>query len=515
MRRFSECKTLGDMLVKERYDAIAPKISEEYFTECRKDIYRAIVEMWNQNIPPTRILLAEKLGDISELSFINSGNSQFMERLDDLTNECNEVTKEVTSPDNTSKPKSVTQENISNNLSIYKKENNAYVDSGVRLATPCKVETEPCKVEIENLTRNEEQKKTLPGTYTDLTRLNRDSSGRFATVSGSVAGRLNLWLPTTQGWFERRTIYRECNILPSEKDAFYKHISDLIRDNKLEKDPNREGWFRYRSLLEPPDMEFGGAETPLDIDLMFDLSKWVDVFSTNIIVVAGASGAGKSAVMYDFIFRNYKKHTIYYWQSESSSQNLAKRWKAVVGGNGDWRGYFHAKDIMDACDASIMLHPEDIHIFDYIQLTEDYHLIGGIIKNIENALKGHKGIAVIALQKAEDARLAVGGQFTKHKSALYLSLDNSQEGRYSRMKIEKVRNSKTSKNVLYWALDYNIPTPKGYPITIIKALAPSNRFGNLFPSKQKPVELKPIELEITEQSVMNEVHEKDLALNGR
>lgn len=66
------------------------------------------------------------------------------------------------------------------------------------------------------------------------------------------------------------------------------------------------------------------------------------------------------------------------------------------------------------------------------------------IQEIHKKLK--EGIAIIALQKADDKDAGRGGDFSKEKSRLYLSLDYLPEQKANRIKIVDAKAWKTETN---------------------------------------------------------------------
>ena len=81
--------------------------------------------------------------------------------------------------------------------------------------------------------------------------------------------------------------------------------------------------------------------------------------------------------------------------------------------------------------------PDGINIIDFMEITDAFYLIGGMLTEIHNKLQ--KGIAVIALQKDLKNELGRGGTFSLEKPRLYVTLTaNPPEGNIA--KIVKCKN---------------------------------------------------------------------------
>jgi hypothetical protein len=79
-----------------------------------------------------------------------------------------------------------------------------------------------------------------------------------------------------------------------------------------------------------------------------------------------------------------------------------------------------------------VIRPDEVNIIDFLELHDEFWKVGGMMKDIYEKL--NKGIAIIALQKKRGADTGKGGDVTREKPRLYLSMENGK------MCIEKGKN---------------------------------------------------------------------------
>ena len=77
-------------------------------------------------------------------------------------------------------------------------------------------------------------------------------------------------------------------------------------------------------------------------------------------------------------------------------------------------------------------------------MTTDFWKVAGMIQDIHKKLKD--GICMIALQKADGRDAGRGGDFSKEKSRLYLSLDYLHDQKVNQIKITNAKSWRTDRN---------------------------------------------------------------------
>jgi hypothetical protein len=85
-----------------------------------------------------------------------------------------------------------------------------------------------------------------------------------------------------------------------------------------------------------------------------------------------------------------------------------------------------------------------IFIVDFLEVTSDFWKVAQYIQGIHRKIK--EGVAIIALQKSDSKEAGRGGDFSKEKARLYLSLDYIPDKRLNRVKIVDAKAWKTNQN---------------------------------------------------------------------
>jgi len=248
-----------------------------------------------------------------------------------------------------------------------------------------------------------------------------------------VAKEVNDYIMTTTGgWFSVDDIYRSLHLStdPEGKRKLRKNIvTCLIR----EKDkgiviPSTYKDGKYRRIMDESEvLNWADATmTPMEIVWPFGLEKLVDIYPTNIIVVAGEKDKGKTTFLLNFILMNMDKHRIHYHTSEMAEQELKLRYskfeEAEMATIGEWESsnltsYLRTSNFPDG----VVGKENDIVIFDFLEIHESFWNVGKIIKDIHSKLRG--GICIIALQKSKYKELGRGGDYALEKARLYLTME--------------------------------------------------------------------------------------------
>ena len=112
---------------------------------------------------------------------------------------------------------------------------------------------------------------------------------------------------------------------------------------------------------------------------------------------------------------NYKTH---YFSSEMGAMEFRDRLSKFDDMNfADWAKVSFKERAGNFAD---VIDPDGINIIDFLELHDNFYIVGGLIKAIFDKLKF--GIAVIALQKPGGRDEGVGGEKSKEKARLYLSM---------------------------------------------------------------------------------------------
>lgn len=241
------------------------------------------------------------------------------------------------------------------------------------------------------------------------------------------------WIALVKGKFNVRDIWQEIGIETAEGKTYLRVI--LSRIEKAGIISNNGGGGMYRKLdLEAPLIDWQAANPENDVPLKFPFGEheYSTIYPKSIIIVAGAKNAGKTAYLYNFIKLNYEQYQIDLYNSETSPEQMHKRFQPLeIPVPAPFNTYERYDNFAD------VIHPDHISVIDYLDLNSEVYLVGAEIDAIFRKLKG--GIAVIGLQKPPptvtytkgvqkiyDRDLAYGGGFTAKRSVLYISMSSGR-----------------------------------------------------------------------------------------
>jgi hypothetical protein len=258
---------------------------------------------------------------------------------------------------------------------------------------------------------------------------------------GTHNGRLNLQAEVmefvtsvTSGSVSLLDCYNSLHLqTKNEKTACRMAIKRIVQMGIIEPCGNRSGV--YRKVDKRVDLiDFINAKGDmLDIKWPFKIEKLCGIMPKNIVVVTGSPDTGKTAFLLDFIRMNMMKHKCNYFSSEMGALELKSRLEKfpqlpLTGWN--------FKPMERSSNFADVIRPDEINVIDFLEIHQDFYLIGQWIKDIFDKL--NKGIAVIAIQKntGKGVDIARGGVGSLEKPRLYISLSNNPHT----LKIVKAKN---------------------------------------------------------------------------
>jgi hypothetical protein len=225
-------------------------------------------------------------------------------------------------------------------------------------------------------------------------------------------------------------------VTKQERAASRQALVRLVKQGELERG-SRDGEFRVvegdmheMDYKAPQDLSHTNLQWPLDIH------QHATVYPGNIVIIAGSSNVGKTGMMLDIIHRNMNKHEIHYFNSEMGTIELQKRLLAFTDVRiDDWK--FNAYERSGNFADVIRPGRGIVNIIDYLEVTEDFFRVGGLIRAVHEKLDG--AIAIINMQKKDGAGdLARGAEFTLEKARLYISM--YRDGLENVCRLVKVKN---------------------------------------------------------------------------
>jgi hypothetical protein len=188
--------------------------------------------------------------------------------------------------------------------------------------------------------------------------------------------------------------------------------------------PVGRGYGHYRKVekdLEQVDI-MGTVPTPVDLYLPLGLHHLVNIYPRSIILVAGASNKGKTALAHDFVKGNMDKHDIHLFFSEGGTESLRDRLdKHTDKMIGEWnfKAYPRTKNFED------VIFPDSINIIDYLLVPDEFWKVGSYLDDIYRRL--NKGIAYVNIQKNSLSEVGRGGEFGLERPQLYVTLSPDPE----------------------------------------------------------------------------------------
>lgn len=267
-----------------------------------------------------------------------------------------------------------------------------------------------------------------------------ESAWKQARGEINITAMVREWVLSTNGDFLSTDVDRELQLStmstsPEEKRIILRTLSKalerLVKEGIIERVGSRRGHFR-RLERESELLDFVNVDCttvfPLKWPAPFHLERLINLYHKNLIVVAGASNAGKTALLLNLVRENMDKHRIVYFSSEMGPEELRLRLEKFGLPITSWR--FEARE--RSTNFADVIIPDAVNIIDYFELTDNFYQIGGEFKKIFERLT--TGIAIIALQKKAGEDLGRGGAFSLEKARLYLSLDSGT------LKVVKAKN---------------------------------------------------------------------------
>jgi len=224
------------------------------------------------------------------------------------------------------------------------------------------------------------------------------------------------WVNEAPGWFSLRDLTND----PAYFSHYTRKCETLVKTGHLIRHPNRRAVYKKKeSELEEMDYVNAHGES-VDIWLPFNLSDMVEIFDGNLIIVAGAKSAGKTALLLNIIKENRFRWDVRYFNSEMGENELHRRLNNFYDVNiDDWnfKAYRRASNFGDV----VFKGPNYLNIIDFLEVHDEFYAIGRELKNIHDNLGG--AIGIVALQKNPGQEVGLGSWRSAEVARLYLSLD--------------------------------------------------------------------------------------------
>lgn len=199
-------------------------------------------------------------------------------------------------------------------------------------------------------------------------------------------------------------------------------MSDLCALHLCEPTGRKNGSYRPVSDAAPEIDWLHAKEAYESIKLPLGIHNVAGITQRSLILVAGETNTGKSYLSMLIAHMNLRVNggaydEINFWNSETTPGAIRANAKRISADVAQWKGLSIRERTEDFHH---VIKPDGLNIIDYLQIEDDFYLVGKKIKLIFDVL--NTGICFIFIQKNKGNELGIGGAFTQHKPALGLTL---------------------------------------------------------------------------------------------
>lgn len=334
---------------------------------------------------------------------------------------------------------------------------------------------------LSNLSNISKSKHDLSESKHNLSSLSNNPSESGPKPPHNILGIIREFVENSSGSFTTRDIDSEFGLKTrKEKNARSYALNYMARKRFIYKDKSVAGkWHIIDSKIEWVDLD-APAEESFPIILPFDLHKHTIIPPKSIIILAGSTNAGKTALMLNTLKLNRcQKYKKIYLMSEMGRGEYVSRLKKFNEPLDSWKCINAAERSYDFNGAIEHHNKDGLTCIDYLEeIQGEYFKIASNIRDIYDSLGA--GVAMIAIQKKKDESVARGGEGTMEKSRLYMALDYLATREHSivcALKITKLKNF-TDRNLQNHELHFEIT--RGAEINVVMDWTPCHKINRAF-----------------------------------
>ncbi|NCN42715.1 hypothetical protein GW916_15885, partial [bacterium] len=216
-----------------------------------------------------------------------------------------------------------------------------------------------------------------------------------ATMPQSLAGRIEEWIAGTVGWFETGELDRELGISTvANKNNRRNTLLRLEQRGTIERHPKQNKAWRFvnRELEELNYKNIQGS-LPLPVTMPLGLTNLVNLYAGNLVVIAGTTNAGKTALALEITrLNNGGEMPVYYFYSEGGAKELRDRLDKCEGmAIEEWNFRLFSR----STNFSDVIAPDCLNVVDYLELVGDFWEVNKHLTAICNRIGN--GLAVVCI----------------------------------------------------------------------------------------------------------------------
>lgn len=303
-----------------------------------------------------------------------------------------------------------------------------------------------------------------------------DTLSTFSTSKRTGLKNLILdFIESNQGVFTSQDIDRELGIF-DRKDKQYRNkiLNNILKDNiYITADKRRSGVYHIlKRDIDWIDLENTSNEL-FNINLPLGLSDYVNIPPKSIIIIAGTKGSGKTSLALQILKQNLplkgeNKGKLMYLMSEMGGTEYKRRIEGIGADITKWNKSVKSASISTGFHGPIANFNRDgISVVDFLEEVDgEYFRIASDIRNIYDSLGD--GIAIVAIQKHSKQKYGRGGEATREKARLYLTMDVLCYGKDCNITAVKIIDAKDYPNDNPHGKECHVMITRGSEIQIVK-----------------------------------------------
>jgi hypothetical protein len=273
-------------------------------------------------------------------------------------------------------------------------------------------------------------------------------------AENQISGRIRDYVESIEGTFSTAQLYADLGLITAQERTAARQALQRLKGTKIQPHGNHAGQWRI-IRGDVVEMKFDNIQTQeLDLWLPFDLTNYVQILPGNIIVVTGDPDAGKTAFLLNVIKRNVNKWDCHYFNSEMGPEELYKR-LMLFDDFPMKHPHFHAYERSDDFQDVIQPGKYSLNVIDYMEITDEFYLVGKFINDIHKVLG--EAVAIIAIQKkSRNSDMPLGAQRALEKPRLAIALNAGSKNEPNRASILKCKNRKTAHSMIGLSRTYKL-----------------------------------------------------------